>query len=261
MFFGRLAILRGDGAAFSQALASIAGLAEEDPQKSNRMEADLARSFLAGLLGRPQDAAEWLRHGPPEAFGRRLFIQALPFAHICRGRCLMLEGKPEILLGESPAVLGLAAAMNYTTALIYGHIQAAAAWAMRGREREALASLRKALDLAWPDALHLPFAEHGDALWPMLERLDFKSPRVKECIALGRRWKEGAASLRRALSWEPVALTPRQREIALLIRDGLTAKEIAAKLFLAESTVTSVRKTIYNKLNINSNMELAKMKL
>lgn len=57
------------------------------------------------------------------------------------------------------------------------------------------------------------------------------------------------------------ALTPRERDIALLIREGLPARQIAHRLFLAESTVASMRKEIYRKLGIHSKMELVKITL
>jgi LuxR family maltose regulon positive regulatory protein len=171
LFFGRLAILRGDWTAYSHALGSISSLAEEHPQKSNRMEADLARSFLAALLRRPGDAAEWLRHGQPATFSRRLFIQALPFAHVCRASCLLLDRKPEVLIGETLPVLdALAAGPQYALALIYLNINLAAAWAMRGRSEEAESALREALDMALPDALYLPFAEQSDLIGPPLAK-------------------------------------------------------------------------------------------
>ncbi|MDR1044835.1 MAG: LuxR C-terminal-related transcriptional regulator [Candidatus Adiutrix sp.] len=170
LFFGRLAVLRGDGMACARALDSLASLAEEYPQKSNRMEADMARSFLAGLLHRPPEAAAWLRDGPPEAFSRRLFTQAIPFAQVCRARCLLLDRKPEVLLGESAAALGLARALHSTPALVYGHLHAAAALAMLGEGREAASELRQALDLALPDALYLPLAEQYDLIGLLLTK-------------------------------------------------------------------------------------------
>ena len=76
LLLGCLAILRGDAAALFAALENIDALAENHPQKSNRMEADLARAFLAGLRERPREIPEWLRDSSPPAhvFSRRLFL-------------------------------------------------------------------------------------------------------------------------------------------------------------------------------------------
>lgn len=48
-----------------------------------------------------------------------------------------------------------------------------------------------------------------------------------------------------------VALSPRQTQILNLLSDGLSNKEIASRLDLAEGTVKSYRKTLYQKLDIS----------
>jgi LuxR family maltose regulon positive regulatory protein len=65
--------------------------------------------------------------------------------------------------------------------------------------------------------------------------------------------------VRKALYREKSLLTPRQREIALLLRDRYSVKEIALELFVAESTVKSAKKIIYDILDIHSKAELAKI--
>ena len=47
-------------------------------------------------------------------------------------------------------------------------------------------------------------------------------------------------------------LKPRQREIALLLADGLSAKEIAARLHLSPRTVDFHRSEMYKTLGIKS---------
>jgi LuxR family maltose regulon positive regulatory protein len=78
-------------------------------------------------------------------------------------------------------------------------------------------------------------------------------------IALCLRQTAGTVSVRKALYREKSLLTPRQREIALLLRDRYSVKEIALELFVAESTVKSAKKIIYDILDIHSKAELAKM--
>ena len=48
-----------------------------------------------------------------------------------------------------------------------------------------------------------------------------------------------------------ISLTPSEKKILRLIADGLTTKEIADKLFVAERTVEKHRSNIINKLNID----------
>jgi LuxR family maltose regulon positive regulatory protein len=252
LFFGRLAILRGDGTACSHALDSIASLAEEYPQKSNRMEADMARSFLAALLHRPQEAAAWLRDGPPDAFSRRLFTQAIPFAQVCRARCLLLNRKPEILLNENAAALGFAATLHSTPALVYGHIHAAAAWSMRGEGKEAASEFRKALDLALPDALYMPFAENYRLIGPFLTKALFGKER-KEALsrikALAKQMKTGRESVWKDF-FAKKTLTERKLEVARLAAEGLSNQQIADALHISINTIKDHLKTINPKCGV-----------
>ncbi|MHB8628823.1 MAG: ATP-binding protein [Aggregatilineales bacterium] len=56
------------------------------------------------------------------------------------------------------------------------------------------------------------------------------------------------------LSWPPVhdQITDREREILHLLAEGASNQEIAARLFIAESTVKWYSKQIYSKLQVNS---------
>ena len=54
----------------------------------------------------------------------------------------------------------------------------------------------------------------------------------------------------------PVPLTAREREIATLAAEELSAQEIADRLFLSRRTVENHLQRIYTKLGINSRAEL-----
>ncbi len=51
-------------------------------------------------------------------------------------------------------------------------------------------------------------------------------------------------------------LTKREREIAILLSEGLSCPAIAKKLFLSLQTVKTHCKNIYRKLGVNSRYEL-----
>ncbi len=57
---------------------------------------------------------------------------------------------------------------------------------------------------------------------------------------------------------EPLdALTPRQQEVALLVAQGLTNRQVAAELTLSEHTVATHVRGILKKLGVQSRTELA----
>jgi LuxR family maltose regulon positive regulatory protein len=125
--------------------------------------------------------------------------------------------------------------------------------------------LRAALDIALPDGIYLPFAEFGTALLPLLATVrgtgKFDAAKMADLEALCKRQAAGAASINKSEEAQSkgngnVLLTSREREIALLAKERLSAREIAARLYISENTVKTLLKNIYGKLAINSKTEL-----
>ncbi|MBP2018175.1 DNA-binding NarL/FixJ family response regulator [Symbiobacterium terraclitae] len=59
-------------------------------------------------------------------------------------------------------------------------------------------------------------------------------------------------------SAEPCPLTPREREILILVAEGLTNAEIARRLFISEKTVQTHRSNMLDKLGIHDRTELVR---
>ncbi len=75
--------------------------------------------------------------------------------------------------------------------------------------------------------------------------------------ALARLRQEGAPGRRAAQGVG--ALTPREREVALLARSGLGVRAIAERLFLSERTVESHLAHSYDKLGVKGREELSRL--
>ena len=77
-------------------------------------------------------------------------------------------------------------------------------------------------------------------------------------------WREGVAppiAPAGEVTSAPAAadgLTQREREVALLVADGLRSREVAERLGIASQTVKSHLKTIFDKLGVRNRVELAR---
>ena len=80
---------------------------------------------------------------------------------------------------------------------------------------------------------------------------------IKNVIRLNRTYDKGKKTIQKSKRLlANYGLTVRETDVAKLAAMRLTNKEIAEQLFIAESTVKSNMKVIFNKLRINSRSEL-----
>ncbi|MDR1705597.1 MAG: LuxR C-terminal-related transcriptional regulator [Clostridiales bacterium] len=258
LILARIAMLRGDGNNYRMVLGDLRRPADSLHGNVILRMTELCDTALSLTLGGAEKATEWLRD--LESINKILETPAIPFGHIIYGKILLREKRYNELFGLSDMMMGMAARLNYLLPQVYHLLYLAIAKNARGMTEEARADLIKALSIALPDKVYLPFAEQGAELLPLLEavRLTVDNREgVNAVIALLKRQESGMDAIRKALATAKSPLTKREREIALLAKERLAAKEIAEKLFISENTVRTVLKTIYDKLDIHSKAELA----
>ncbi|MDR2926721.1 MAG: response regulator transcription factor [Cytophagaceae bacterium] len=79
-------------------------------------------------------------------------------------------------------------------------------------------------------------------------------------VASGRQFLCGqTCALFKRREWQPVILSPKEREVLKLIVEGLTIREISDKLFLGFETVRSYHKYLHLKLGVHNTAQLVRM--
>jgi DNA-binding CsgD family transcriptional regulator/energy-coupling factor transporter ATP-binding protein EcfA2 len=234
---GHIRLLRGDAAGAAEALRRVRRL--EDGQglaepALRRWHADLAEALVA--IGATDEAAEVIEETRRDAsrLGRRGVLAVLD-----RSSALVAAANGE----EEAAVEALVRAVDALAALPYPLEE--------GRARLELGRLRARLDDA-PGArealraAHRVFSRAKAAPWVAaasaeLDHLDVGIPR-----SIGE-----ADPLR--------ALAGLERRVAVLVAEGATNREIAARLFVSVKTVEAALTRTYRKLGVRSRVDIVRL--
>jgi DNA-binding CsgD family transcriptional regulator len=198
----------------------------------------VVRTYLA--LGRVDEAAEWAARAPEEAAGRRNGLFGA-LSGLIEAQVLLAQGKPE--KAARAALAGAEAAADRDAPLWEGRCRTVAgeAYVAGGKGDKARAELRKAADEL--DARGA--AGYRDAALRVLRRL-------------GERPRPAATKPAEAGGGLEV-LTPREREVAALVAEGRTNRQIGAQLHLSEKTVEKHVSSAMAKLDVSSRTGIARL--
>jgi DNA-binding CsgD family transcriptional regulator/tetratricopeptide (TPR) repeat protein len=199
----------------------------------------LTRAELA--LGNQAQAEQWatLAASCAEEFG-------VAFAHACADRAaaetLLAAGAPAAAVVRAERAAAHADLMGARLDVARARLLAGRAYAAEGNRERAAEHLRSAeLEFAACGALRL-----RDQTVRELRRIGLRVSRA------GRR---GGADAR---AGGVPSLSGREHEIATLVRDRKTNREIAGQLFLSEKTIESHMRNIFVKLGVDARAEVAR---
>ena len=235
---------------------------------------DMVEAWIESLNKTPRDVALWIID---ESIPTQLPRPSLPMLAIIRNQVKLAKGDyAGVIAGMIPAEK-TCEALHACLCSIYLYLQLASANEKTGRKKDAVSYLKKAIDLAKPDNIMMPFAIlYDDYLAGAFERLrdqeeyaEFttsivtlfeKSIKTEETLPItdsDKLKKPAIDELREKLS-------ARELMIAKLAAARKTNKEIAKELYLAEGTVRNQLSSVFNKLDIegdtrNKRMELEKL--
>jgi ATP/maltotriose-dependent transcriptional regulator MalT len=197
----------------------------------------VVRTLLA--LGRIDEAAEWAARAPEEAGGRRTGVFGA-ITGLVEAQVLLAQGQPE--KAARVALAGAAAAEGAGAPLWEGRCRTVAGEALvaAGKVDEARAELRRA-----GDELHARGAAgYRDAALRVLRRLG-ERPRPAPTVAV-----EPGGGLE--------VLTPRERDVAVLVAEGRTNRQIGMQLHLSEKTIEKHVSSAMAKLDVSSRTGIAR---
>ena len=180
--------------------------------------------------------------------------------NIIYGRILLINGEFLKIIGNAMHFTSMASIFPNVLALIYTNIYLASANSRIFRETDALDALRRALEMALPDMVYMPFVENCDYIKPLLEKLScegFRRDEITKIHELSSTYQKTLDQVKNEHFSEcKTFLTGREEEIAKLAAEGYSNREIGKMLFISENTVKTQMKSVFDKLGINSRVLL-----
>ena len=274
LVLARIAILRGNVQDYLETIERIKKYAISPKNLHVLRMVDISISNLSLILGSTDDVADWL--WDTEQIRQNVYSPIFPLTQVLNSKILLQEQSYNKLYGISQSCIDTSRDLRYLMPQVYHLILLSVAKYKSGSSIEAQEYLAEALNLAFPDKIYLPFAQEESVIGILSEMTvsnDYSNQNVQPMVIrnalsieyaqhindlkeLCNRQQKGMRIIKKAMVQKKSPLTPREWEIAQLAKDRMSAKEIAEKLYIAESTVRSNLKIIYSKLDIHSKSEL-----
>lgn len=253
----RIAYINADFVLINTNLDKLRNEVESSSRYDLSTMCDMCESYIKVLLEAPELISSWLTdHNMIE---QKCRIHNLGFANLIYSKYLIANGKYDEFIAVSGSFLSTANCFNNVIYKIYTYIFIAIANASKNNNAKAKNMLLEAVKLSYEDNLIVPFVESFSEINSLLN--SFNEDKYKNfielIIATSKKYSKGLRVLKKASkNDDSYGLTNRELEVSKLAAKRLTNKEIADMLFIAESTVKSNLKGIFNKLGINSRSEL-----
>jgi len=257
----RLALVKGDWRYIYDTLRQTRELVKQQDFYPNIHTQDMSEGFLFACLGRRGRIPSWIAEGdlpgllPPPCH---------PFCHIIRLKTLLADGRHREAVGIADALVATVGYFHNLLAMIYIYCCQAAALEKLGRRQEALGILEKAIVIAAPDNVIMPFVENYEYLAELLAALQPTCPQRNVIVRIRKiappiieTWQGIRTKMEEAEG--KLRLSPREKEIAGLVAAGLSNPAIGKQLNIAEDTVKKTLKKMFLKLGVGSRTALTRI--
>lgn len=215
---------------------------------------DMCEAYIYSCLGIKDHIPVWIEKG--EFKNTRLLFPSMAFLNIVYGRVLLVNGEYLKLIASSEHFIKIASVFPNLLGQIYTYIYLAAANRQILRQDNAIDDLKKALEIAMPDKVYMPFVENCDFIKPLLEVLYSQGIYRDEIARVLKLHVTYLKAVRQITSdyflENKPKLTERETEIAKLAAQGFSNKGIGERLFISENTVKTQLKSVFEKLGVNS---------
>lgn len=252
----RLRIIQGR---FSDVLMSLDQL-QQDTEGLNlpvyHTMVDLIQGYLFACIGQIEKIPSWLQNG--DIASAIIYYPGLSYTYLVYGKAVMASkkyAKLEALTGQFREIFSV---NGNRLGIIHNHIFEAASKCKLSGISAGATVLETVLNETRPDGLVMPFVESAPHILDMLARIAQNNPGdsyTSRIYALCLQYGQAI----RSLSYHPVTLSQRETSILSLAAEGLSRKEMAARMCISEETAKTHLKNIYQKLGVSSRVSAIKI--
>ena len=213
---------------------------------------DMCMAWIYSHLEQNDMIPEWIMENGAE---NNIMSVSKPIFFTLQNSCFIARNEWTRVLSSKDELLQLSEQKHMVMCTIYLHIFHSIAYYNIDKRDEAIEALKRAVDLAIPDKLIVPFAEKGEFIGPVLKELKNQHYHVSflnEIIKLSTEIQINKDKILKTYFGKlpDYGLTARELEIAELAAKRRTLKEIAEIVNLSENTIKFHLKNVYSKLEI-----------
>ncbi len=263
MYLCKIALMRGNYDAYCATRLNMEivykAAVADNMEHHIKMEIDMTDAILSAMTGNPDKFPEWLKDSV--AVERSSNLVALCYIFNLHAKYLYVTGDYNKLLGITGQMIGITDVYSFTYVKICANILVAMVHTAVCDMESAQTYFKEAVLMSYRDHIIMPFVENYTNIEGLLNNYNTTDREINAFIkaikSAAKSYATGLNKCRKIVNNQNNhGLTPREAEIAGLAAQRYSNRQIAERLFLAESTVKSAMKIIFHKLGISSRQEL-----
>lgn len=226
---------------------------QRDAKKINRpfynSAVDLCRGYIFACLCQPEQIPSWLQTGDMES--ANMYYMGFSYSYLVYGKAVLAQKKYAKLDALTTPFNKYFSVYSNQLGFIHNQIFESVAKCNLYGTSTGAAILEAALNTARADRLVMPFVESSPHITDILQLIVQNNPGdeyLDHILTLCQKYNQTI----KGLIYPSVQLSQREIDILSLAAEGLSRKEMAARLYISEETVKSHFKNIYQKLGVNS---------
>lgn len=254
----RISYLTGDIIKLKEFISEITNLCDKFNTKEMHILSDIICGYIHTTVNNEEKIPLWLTDTSKIEENTDIFN--LGFTNIVYGKYMLIKGEYDLLASVIGQHLKVADIYSNLLNKIYILIYLSIIKYNTGETVKAVKILKESVELAINDNLYIPFVENINFINNYIKDISFSVESkqfVDTVISFSKKFNKSIKISEKTMKSDNIyGLTKREEEVAKLAGERMTNKEIAEMLFIAESTVKSNLKSVFNKMGINSRTEL-----